>query len=129
MILLINTSTPVSHIELYDNGVQLLSDDWQADRTLAENIYQYLETKLAEHGSSLKQISGIGLFKGPGSFTGLRIGAAVCNTIASELRVPIVGVMGEDWQQIALERLAAGDDETIVLPEYGRPARITTPRK
>ena len=129
MILLINTSTPITHIELYENGAQLLSDDWQADRTLAEHIYQYLETKLSEQGSAIDKIRGIGLFKGPGSFTGLRIGAAVCNTIASELRVPIVGVMGEDWQQIALQKLAAGDDEAIVLPEYGRPARITTPRK
>ncbi len=129
MILLLDTSTSLIHIELHGENSLLAAYDWQADRTLAENIYQYLETKLSEQGSSLKQLSGIGLFKGPGSFTGLRIGAAVGNTLASELQIPLVGVMGDDWKITALTRLKSGENDKIVLPEYGRPARITVPRK
>jgi tRNA threonylcarbamoyladenosine biosynthesis protein TsaB len=129
MILLLDTSTSLIRIELHDENSLLAAYDWQADRTLAENIYQYLETKLSEQGSSLKQLSGIGLFKGPGSFTGLRIGAAVCNTLSSELQIPLVGEVGEEWKKNALSRLADGETDKIALPYYGRGARITTPRK
>jgi len=129
VILLINTSTPICHIEIYKDGTKIHEDDWQADRTLAEHIYTYLEEQLGKCSGTLHDISAIGVFKGPGSFTGLRIGAAVCNTTAAELNIPIVGVLGDGWQHDALERLRNGETDEIVLPFYGRDARITVPRK
>ena len=72
---------------------------------------------------------GIGVMKGPGSFTGLRIGLTVTNTLADSLSAPIVGATGEDWRETALEKLRAGENEKIVMPEYGAVAHITAPRK
>ena len=111
------------------NDTVVLEDVWHADRELAEKIFSYLEDKMAVVGKKWSDITGIGLFKGPGSFTGLRIGASVCNTVARDRKIPIVGVSGETWQRQALDRLKKGDDDQIVLPDYGRPARITSPRK
>ena len=129
MILLIDSSTPICHIEIYKAGIKIHEDNWQADRSLAEGIYTYLEDQLRMCGKTLRDISGIGVFKGPGSFTGLRIGAVVCNTIASEMKIPIVGVTNDEWQSLALERIHSGESDEIVLPFYGRDARITTPMK
>jgi len=45
------------------------------------------------------------------------------------LSLPIVGEIGEAWQETALERLRRGENDHIVLPLYGSDARITQPRK
>ena len=129
MILLLNTSTADCHLTLYDDDILLLDDTWHADRELAEKLLGYIQDKAAQTGKTLEDISGIGIMKGPGSFTGLRISAAVCNTLAADRNIPIVGAAGDEWQSNALERLRSGEDDQIVLPDYGRPARITKPRK
>lgn len=128
MIILLDTSTPVCRLTLVD-GEQQWHDEWQADRTLAKGLLGYLQAQLALHSKDFTDVSGIGVFQGPGSFTGLRIGITVLNTIADAQNVPIVGVTGDDWQQQALTRLQSGEKDTMVLPFYGSEAHITTPRK
>lgn len=128
MILLLDTSTGVCKLTLIDGGQQI-HDEWQADRTLAKGLLTYLQTQLLKQGKTFSDISGIGVFEGPGSFTGLRIGITVLNTLAEIEHVAIVGVRGDDWRDCALVRLQAGEDDKIVLPFYGSEAHITTPRK
>lgn len=128
MIVLLDTSTPVCRVTLVD-GEARQEHEWQADRTLAKNLLRYLTEALAESGRSLHDLSGIGVMTGPGSFTGLRIGMAVCNTLADGLGIPIVGARDEGWQETALARLASGETDRVVLPYYGSEAHITKPRK
>ncbi len=128
MFLLLDTSTPVCKLTLIDDG-KSYTDSWQADRTLAQNLLKYLEEQLRMNGADWDAVSGIGVMKGPGSFTGLRIGMTVLNTIADTKSVLIVGEMGDDWQEKAVRRLKNGENEQIVLPVYGREANITKPRK
>lgn len=128
MILLLDTSTMECRLTLIDG--ELRRDfAWQADRTLAKHLLAFLEEKLHEAGSDFAQLSGIGVLRGPGSFTGLRIGMAVLNTLADALQIPIVGAEGGDWQATALSRLRAGENDQVVLPHYGSEAHITKPRK
>lgn len=128
MILLLDTSTPVCKVTLID-GNDRLDDEWHADRELAEKLLGYLEQKVADKGKTWHDLSGLGVMKGPGSFTGLRIGIAVLNTLADSLRIPIVGETGDAWQEVSLDRLQKGKNDHIVMPEYGRAANITMPRK
>lgn len=128
MIVLLDTSTPACKLSLID-GTTRHDDEWQADRTLADNLLSYLRDQLAEQGKTFQDISGIGVYEGPGSFTGLRIGLTVMNTIADSQSVPIVGGTGESWQQTVLTRLDAGENDELVMPLYGSEANITTPRK
>ena len=96
---------------------------------LAKNILTYIDEVLADAEITYGDIDGLGVFRGPGSFTGLRIGLTVANTIATSQSLPIVGEMGDDWGQRSIDRLQRGENDTIVLPEYGSDARITKPRK
>jgi tRNA threonylcarbamoyladenosine biosynthesis protein TsaB len=128
MILLLDTSTPVCKLTFID-GDWRYDSQWQADRQLAKGLLGYLHEQLEKNGKTWTDISGIGAFRGPGSFTGLRIGMTVLNTIAASENIPIAGGLNDTWQQEALNALLADIDEKIVLPFYGSDAHITKPRK
>ncbi len=128
MILLLNTSTPFCELFLVD-GDTTHDGSWQAERELARDLLGRMDTLLSAHGAVWTDISGVGVYKGPGSFTGLRIGLTVVNTIADSQHIPIVGGTGDTWRQDVLARLQLGENDQIVLPDYGGDANITTPRK
>lgn len=128
MIILLDTSTPICKLSLVDTDGRH-DDEWHADRQLARGLLEYLQEQLTRRGKTFKDIEALGVFQGSGSFTGLRIGLTVLNTIADAEQIPIVGVSGEDWQKQALERLEKGENDRIVLPLYGREAHITMPSK
>lgn len=82
---------------------------------LAEKIFSFIHDELQENGADWSDISEITFYSGPGSFTGLRIGAAIVNTLADQLQVPLYDHHGVKRQ--------------IILPDYGRPANISAPKK
>ena len=116
------------HLTLID-GDDRYHYDWQAGRELARDMLGYIRDRLADHSKQLDDIVGIGVLRGPGSYTGLRIGLTVLNTLASARHIPIVGATTDAWETKCLARLAAGDTDTIVLPEYGGEAHVTSPKK
>lgn len=128
MIILLDTSTPVCKLTTVENDVRKYYE-WQADRQLAKGLLGWLNERLVEEGRTWADITGIGAYLGPGSFTGLRIGLTVLNTLADSLSVPIVGATGDSWQGDALLRLVNGENDQVTLPYYGSDAKITTPRK
>lgn len=128
MILLLDTSTPICKLTLVDDTWRY-DDEWQADRQLAKGLLKYLKDQLEKNGRTFQDITGIGVMKGPGSFTGLRIGLTVLNTMADAGQIPIVSATGDNWQEQVLARLQVGENEKIVLPLYGGEAHITKPRK
>ena len=128
MIVLLDTSTPICHLTFID-GNSKQDFDWESNRELAKGLLKFLDEKLNSVGKTWTDISAIGVFEGPGSFTGLRIGITVVNTIADAQGISIVGGRGSDWQPEVLSKLNSGINEKIVLPFYGGEANITTPRK
>lgn len=129
MIVCIKTDSPVCEVSTLREGDSIKAHTWEAGRELAKGLLGYIEECLQADAAQWSDVTGIVVFRGPGSFTGLRIGATVANTIAYAQGIAVVGSMGEDWQKIGTERLRNGENDRIVLPEYGREARITQPRK
>ena len=124
MIILLDTSTATCRLTTVD-GESSNNFDWEAGRTLARGLLAFIQEKVGD----VKNISGIGIMRGPGSFTGLRIGMAVANTLADGLGIPIVGETGDSWRESALGRLSSGEDDRVILPFYGGDAHITKPKK
>ena len=128
MILLLDTSTYVCKLSLVDSDWRF-DDEWDAGRTLAKGLLEYIRENLEKNEKTWSDISGIVAYEGPGSFTGLRIGLTVLNTMADSEKIPIVGSTGDHWQHEGVIRLSAGENDELVMPEYGAEAHITTPRK
>lgn len=128
MIALLDTSTASCQLTLVD-GDKRHDYEWQADRQLAKGLLSFVEQSLTKHDASFSDLTGLAVLRGPGSYTGLRIGITVFNTIADTRQIPIVGAVGDDWQAEALQSLAAGKNDQLVIPEYGGEANITQPRK
>lgn len=129
LILTLRTDKPEAEIGLFENDNKLAYSAWEAHRKLAETVHLKLKELLDGQDKSFKDIEGIVVFKGPGSFTGLRIGFSVANALADSIQIPIVANETEAWIQAGISRLASGENERIALPEYGAPPKTTTPKK
>ena len=125
----LRTDGPTAHIYLYRDTSCIAQDSWQADRQLAHGLLGWMETFLAGQELTFDEIDGLFVYSGPGSFTGLRIGITVFNTMAATLEIPIVGETGDGWAGLAVDKLTQGSNDQVVLPFYGAEAKITKPRK
>ena len=108
--LYLDTSTPTTILKI--NNTEYT---WQSRNNLAEKLLKYIHDRLHEHHADWHDIREITFMSGPGSFTGLRIGATIVNTLAHDLGIPLYDHHGKK--------------HPIILPDYGRPANITAPRK
>lgn len=129
LILTMRTDKPEAELGLYDDAQQLAYLTWPAHRELAETIHKQTQTLMESQDKQLKNLDGILVFTGPGSFTGLRIGISVANALASGLSKPVMGARGQDWQLVGIKKLLEGKDEKIVMPFYGALPNITPPKK
>jgi tRNA threonylcarbamoyladenosine biosynthesis protein TsaB len=128
LILTIRSDQPEAELKLLKNENQLAAKTWQAHRQLAETIHIEILNLLKSQGKILNDVQAIGVFKGPGSFTGLRIGISVANALADGLGIPIVGTNGDNWVSRAVKDLRSGVNHQQVIPEYGTPPRTTQPK-
>lgn len=129
LVLTIRTDQPDAEVCLYDGGQEVARQQWYAHRELSVTLHKKIDLVLAAHQKTLQSLEGIVCFRGPGSFTGLRIGLTVANTLAYARNIPIVGTREDGWIHAGLARLLAGENDRIVLPHYGAPVHITTQKK
>jgi tRNA threonylcarbamoyladenosine biosynthesis protein TsaB len=129
IILILRTDKPDAEIGLYDGEGQLAYEVWQAHRQLAETIHKKLSNLLNKVNKSLNEVEGIVCFKGPGSFTGLRIGLTVANALAYSQTIPVVARTGPNWLEHGIKDMLNGINDNIALPEYGAEANTTKPKK
>jgi len=99
----IDTASTTASAALVEDG-RLIADevrrDYMADpyRTIAsrphhaEDILPLIEAALTKGGASIRDISGLAISIGPGSFTGLRIGLSTVKGLAYGCAIPVVGV-------------------------------------
>ncbi|MEX0668521.1 MAG: tRNA (adenosine(37)-N6)-threonylcarbamoyltransferase complex dimerization subunit type 1 TsaB [Candidatus Saccharimonadales bacterium] len=130
MILAIRTDNPEAKLYLLSpQGEEIESDIWLAGRDLSMQLNQHIDQLIKSQDLKLADITGVIVFAGPGSFTGLRIGISVANAIAYSLNIPIASGSGDGWIKQASAKLKQAKVGEYVMPEYGGEANITQPRK
>ena len=96
---------------------------------LAETLNSKIQEILDKSSISYSQLDGVAVYKGPGSFTGLRIGMSVANALAYADGIPVIARGGASWLDDSLAALCSGGDDRLAVPDYGAPPRVTKPRK
>jgi tRNA threonylcarbamoyladenosine biosynthesis protein TsaB len=128
MILALRTDKPLAELILLEGGKEVERYEWEAHRTLATTLVGKIQTFLAENNTVAEKLSGIIVFSGSGSFTGLRIGATVANALAYSHAVPVVAAEGDDWLVVGTQKLSQAKSGEYVIPTYDREPNITKPK-
>lgn len=92
MILCIETATNVCSVALSDNGRVIGLRESSIDKSHASLLTVFIEEILSEHGLKVGSLDAIAVSKGPGSYTGLRIGVSTAKGLCYGAEVPLIAV-------------------------------------
>lgn len=110
LILCIETGTDVCSVGLAENGV-LTALRESCGRDHARNVAVYVDELLREREIDADEIDAIAVGKGPGSYTGLRIGVSFAKGLCYGLRKPLIAIGSLD----ALVEVAREDAEAGIV--------------
>ncbi|GAA4960053.1 tRNA (adenosine(37)-N6)-threonylcarbamoyltransferase complex dimerization subunit type 1 TsaB [Algibacter aquimarinus] len=111
IILNIETATTNCSVSLSKKGKTLiLKEDYDKNYSHAERLHVYIDAVLNEASISKNDINAIAVSKGPGSYTGLRIGVSAAKGLCFALSKPLISVPTLE----ALAHQAICDDGTII---------------
>lgn len=108
-ILALDTSTEACSAAVWTDGAVV--ERFESGNQHSGRILAMVDDLLAETGFSLTQLDAIAFGRGPGSFTGLRIGAGVAQGLAFGADIPVTPVS-------SLAALAQGVDAPRVLAAF-----------
>jgi len=113
--LAIDTSTPTARVAIAVGGGAIKSAESRldgAENQSSKNLLSMTHRLLEESGISLDMVDVFAVSAGPGSFTGLRVGAGAALGLSAAMGKPAVGV--ETLAAIAMTQ--TGRDQRLVCP-------------
>ncbi|KQR71292.1 tRNA (adenosine(37)-N6)-threonylcarbamoyltransferase complex dimerization subunit type 1 TsaB [Pedobacter sp. Leaf176] len=108
-ILLIETATAVCSVALSVNGQTTSIKEESGQNLHASNLTLFIDEVVSKSGLSYNELDAVTISKGPGSYTGLRIGVSTAKGLCYALEKPLIAVE-------TLEMMAAG--YLIQNPDY-----------
>jgi len=106
IILNIETSTPVCSVALAENDKILALRESSEEKSHAGNLAVFIAEILNEKKISVKDLDAVAIGKGPGSYTGLRIGVATAKGLAYGAKIPLIAVSTlETMVRFALQKM------------------------
>lgn len=90
LILHIETATDICSVALSEGDQQLSLVESDKERSHASLLNIFIRQAVAQAGKELKALDAIAVSKGPGSYTGLRIGVSTAKGLAYALEIPLL---------------------------------------
>ncbi len=92
LILSIETATKVCSVALHEDKELLGSQELHVDRSHSEYLAVMIKDLFRYTGKETKDLSAVAVSKGPGSYTGLRIGVSTSKGLCFGLDIPLISV-------------------------------------
>lgn len=92
LILNLETATTVCSVSLAKDGVLLALKEQNGDYSHAENLTLFIEDVLSQAKIKISEIDAVAISKGPGSYTGLRIGVSTAKGLCYSLDKPLIAI-------------------------------------
>lgn len=92
LILNIETSTEVCSVTIANNGELLHKKETLEGLSHSELLTVFIEDLFVENNLKLSELDAVAVSKGPGSYTGLRIGVSVAKGLCYGLEIPLIAV-------------------------------------
>jgi tRNA threonylcarbamoyladenosine biosynthesis protein TsaB len=92
LILNIETSTEVCSVSLAENGQLLFKKESIDGMNHSRLLTVFIEEIFAENNIQINTIDAVAVSKGPGSYTGLRIGVSVAKGLCYGLNIPLISI-------------------------------------
>lgn len=113
VILCLETATTNCSVALSINGEMVaVKEDYDVKYSHAERLHAYIEEVLAVAKAKKNQLTAIAVSKGPGSYTGLRIGVSAAKGLCYALNIPLIAIPTLD----SLSRQVAASREDVIIP-------------
>lgn len=113
LILNIETSTNVCSVCLVRDGKIIANRQTNEDKSHASKLTVFIAELFRESNYSIQKIDAVGVSKGPGSYTGLRIGVSTAKGIAYALNKPLIAI--ETLQTMAWEVIQKQKETDILF--------------
>lgn len=92
-ILCLETATTNCSVALSVNGnVVSIKEDYNQSFSHAERLHSFIEEVLNQASVALKDLDAVAVSKGPGSYTGLRIGVSAAKGLCFSLNLPLISI-------------------------------------
>ncbi|OUJ71594.1 tRNA (adenosine(37)-N6)-threonylcarbamoyltransferase complex dimerization subunit type 1 TsaB [Hymenobacter crusticola] len=92
LILSLETSSPICSVALHQDGVLLGQSELRLEKSHSSHLSVLLEQLLDNTGYTMHDLGAVALSDGPGSYTGLRIGAAAAKGLCYALDIPLIAI-------------------------------------
>lgn len=119
MILIIDTTEREKiYLSFFEKGEERCFEFETEDQS--NDLLIAIDGILKQEKKTLKDLKAILVNQGPGSFTGVRVGVTVANTLAWTLNIPVYGYRAGELKKI-LTNVSESEQtkfSKIVLPEY-----------
>lgn len=90
--LLIETATDTCSVALSEDGSILSSKVLEEPKSQASKLAPMISECLQDAGTILKECSAVAVSKGPGSYTGLRVGVSTAKGLCFGSGIPLIGI-------------------------------------